>query len=309
MKIRICTIALLSVWMSMAQESRSLRGEIRSDNPVDMSWLAVKLDTLGSRGHGEVAAVTPGGDFEFRGMPEGIYTLRVVDSNGNEITSQQIMIAATNPPVSVKLPGAVVARPTGETTSVARLRHAPTRRAWQAAIKAQKFSESGEYERSAVEWKKAVDADPEFSEAHGNLGAQYIRLHRLAEAVEEFRRAIELDSATARHQSNLAVALGQLNQFDEAEKWARHAVELEGSNALGHFVLGCVLTWRNGSMREAIEQLQISSRQIPRAHQILSRIYNSMGKQALAVAELKEYQDASTSSTEHHAGTRNSLLH
>lgn len=309
MKIRICAAALLLVSILGAQESRSIRGEIRSDNPVDMSWLTVKLDTLGSQGRGEVAGVTPGGSFEFPSMPQGLYNLRVVDSTGNEITSEQVMIGPTNPPFMVKLPGAVAARPTGETTSVARLRHTPTRKALQFALKAQQLSESGAFERSAAEWKKAVDADPEFSEAHGNLGAQYSRLRRPAEAVEEFHRAIALDPATARHQSNLAIALGQLNQLEDAEKWARHAVQMDGSNPLGHYVLGCVLTTRTNAQREAIEQLQIAARQIPRAHQILSGIYNSMGKQSLAVAEMKEYQDASTANMDHHPGAWSSLLH
>jgi tetratricopeptide (TPR) repeat protein len=179
------------------------------------------------------------------------------------------------------------------------LRHRPSRRALEAARKAQNFAESGAYERAACEWKKAVDADPEFSEAHGNLGAQYARLNRASDAAGEFRRAIALDPATARHQSNLAIVLAQLGQLDEAESWARRAVQKDGGSALGHYVLGCVLTARTTSVAEAIQQLRIAARQLPRAHEVLARIYRSQGQPTLAMAEMRQLQEASQSQTEH----------
>ncbi|HEV3202295.1 MAG TPA: tetratricopeptide repeat protein, partial [Bryobacteraceae bacterium] len=267
---KICVALLVSVSACVAQEERVVRGEIRAEATQDLSWLTVRLDSPGSQGRGETALVTFGGDFAFQKVPEGLYTLRVIDSRGDEILSQPLTVGSTNTPISVRLPQLPAERPTGETTSVARLRHRPNRKALEVARKAQKLSESGAYERSAEEWKKAVEADPEFSEAHGNLGAQYARLHRDSDAAEEFRRAIALDPATGRHQSNLAVVLARMGRFDEAESCARRGVLLDGSNALGHYVLGCVLTSRTTKVPEAIQQLQIAARQLPGAHQILA---------------------------------------
>lgn len=296
---KICVVVLLSVSASVAQEGRDLRGEVRAEATLDLSWLTVRLDPPGSQGRRETALVTFGGEFAFQKVPEGLYTLRVLDPRGDEILSQPLTVGATNPPISVRLPQPVAERPTGETTSVARLRHRPNRKALEAARKAQKLSESHAYERAADEWKKAVDADAEFSEAHGNLGAQYARLNRNSEAAEEFRRAIALDPATARHQSNLAVVLARLGYFDEAESWARRAVQQDGSNALGHYVLGCVLTSRTAKVVEATQQLQIAARQLPSAHQVLAEIYRAQGREALATAEMKQFQEAGEAQRDH----------
>jgi Flp pilus assembly protein TadD len=86
--------------------------------------------------------------------------------------------------------------------------------------------------------EKAVALDPEFTNAHGNLGAEYAVLHRYGEAAAELERAVALDPSAAWMQSNLAFALWQAGKPMEAEQWARHAVALPSSNAKAHYVLG-----------------------------------------------------------------------
>src|SRR5579872_2468779 len=203
---------------------------------------------------------------------------------------------STNPPVEVRLPATKIARPTGETTSVVRLRHRPRKDALQAARKAQKFSEAGDYLHAAREYEKAVAADPEYSEALGNLGAQYVRLGRMEDSVALFQRAIALDPAASLHQSNLALALVKLGRQEEAEKWARHAVEIDGSNGMGHYVLGCVLTFHTTTVAEAIKQLQTAARTVPRAHEVLAQLYRVAGNTRQANEEMREYAEAQSQS-------------
>ena len=176
--------------------------------------------------------------------------------------------------------------------SVARLRHRPSKQVLQAARKAQNLSQAGDYERAASEWEKVVAADPEFSEAHGNLGAQYVHLRRPSEAAAEFQRAIALDPATAQHQTNLAVVLGLLGRQEEAEVWARHAVQLDDSSALGHYVLGCLLVSGPARLAEGVQQLQIAARLLPKAHETLAAVYHALGKEELAREERKQYGEA-----------------
>ena len=233
----------------------------------------MRLDCHTPSDPGLTTQVHPDGSFEFRGVPEGIYTLHVLNQSGEELMSQPLNVGSmVNPPIAVKLPGAAPARPTGQTTSLARLRHRPNRRALEAARTAQKFAESGAREQALAAWEEAVAADPEFSDAHGNLGAQYARMGRASEAAAEFRRAIALDPGTAMHQSNLAVVLAGQGQLDEAESWARRAVALEGGSAIGHYVLGCVLAARPATRAEAIRQLQVAARVVPQAHQKLAQL-------------------------------------
>ena len=289
---KIVLVILALVWLCAAQSLRQLEGELQSDSVEDLSWLSVQLEELASPNRTEISMVSVSGGFVFRGIPEGTYILHVKNQRGNEIMSQSVNVGVANQPLTVRLPKEKVARPTGETTSIARLRHHPTKQALDHGQKAQRFSESGDYERAATEWKRAVEADPEFSEAHGNLGAQYSRLGRSTEAATEFERAITLDPFTAQHQSNLAVALSQLGRFDDAEVWARRAVQLEGSKVMGHYVLGCVLSANIAKLPEAIQQLQLAAHQIPKAHQRLANIYHALGKQDLAWEEMRQYVEA-----------------
>ncbi|HTS28547.1 MAG TPA: tetratricopeptide repeat protein [Bryobacteraceae bacterium] len=292
---KICVLLLLFVPAGAAQSFRPLRGEIRAPLGTDLSYLTVRLDRPGTPDRGETAAVSVGGDFMFTDVPEGIYTLRLLNSSGNEILSEPLTVGAANPPISVQLPESAGPRPSGETVSIARLRHRPNRHALEAARKAQEFSRAGASERAAAQWKKAVELDPEFSEAHGNLGVQYARLDRPADAIEEFRKAVALDPYTPHHQSNLAVALAQSGRLDEAETWARRAVRLEPANPGGHYVLGCVLAARSSTIAEGIHELRIAAARIPRVHRFLAEIYHAQGNEALAAAERKQLLDAGTS--------------
>ncbi len=304
---KMCLIVLVSVSACVAQSFHPLRGQVSADAQTDLSFLTVRLDVAGSHDRGATTIVSASGDFMFLNVADGQYVLRLLNTAGDEIMSELVTVSAANPPISLQLPHSADERPTGETTSVARLRHRPNRRALSAAGKAQKFSESGAYERSAAEWQKAVEADPDFSEAHGNLGVQYARLGRFQDAAAEFRKAMALDPSTARHQSNLAVALAQTGHLDEAESWARNAVRMEESGALGHYVLGCVLTARPAKMVEGIEQLRIAARQMPKAHMVLAKLYFSQGKEQLAVAETKQFEQASQGG-EHRAESWSSPL-
>ena len=258
----------------------------------DLSWLTVQLDPPTTQARGDSAFVSPRGDFEIPNVPAGLYTLRVIDRKGTEITSQQVTISGNCAPVYIELPSEVSEKPTGETTSVARLRHTPNRKAMDAARKAARASQSGDLERAALEWKRAVEADPECSEAHENLGVQYTRLNRLPEAVEEFRKALALDRFTAGYHANLAVALGATGQIEEAETSARAAVRMDDAAPLNHYVLGCLLATRTTRVAEGVAQLQIAARQLPRAHQVLAAIYRVQGNAPLAATENQQYEES-----------------
>src|ERR1700727_2192053 len=74
----------------------------------------------------------------------------------------------------------------GESVSLVRLRHRPPRKAMAAFLRGIKLASSGAWGQGAEEFRKAVDADSDFSEAHGNLGVAYSSLHRFYEAAQGF---------------------------------------------------------------------------------------------------------------------------
>jgi tetratricopeptide (TPR) repeat protein len=105
--------------------------------------------------------------------------------------------------------------------SVARLRHTPPAKALKAFQHGLKLDHAGETAGSAEAFRQAVALDPDYSEAHTDLGLEYINLGRIDDAVSEFREAIALDPATSVHYSNLALALIVLGRRGVAESEAQ----------------------------------------------------------------------------------------
>ena len=79
------------------------------------------------------------------------------------------------------------------TVSVKRLRHRVPKAARNAYGKAGRLSRNAHVEQAAQELEKAIALDPDFAEAHRDLGVAYARLNRYPEAVAEFRSAMALD--------------------------------------------------------------------------------------------------------------------
>src|SRR5262249_14223833 len=154
------------------------------------------------------------GSFEIRHVPRGRYQVQLVNELGDVLDHTT---ADANPnnivPVLLTLRAPLQPKASGETVSVARLRHTPARKAMQAVVAAQQYPARGDLAIATDDLRKAVRLDPEFAEAHANLGVALIRSGHPDEAEKEFRRAVELDGTTSAHQSNLAfvlMALGKL---------------------------------------------------------------------------------------------------
>jgi len=81
--------------------------------------------------------------------------------------------------------------------------------------------------RGAIrECERALDAQADLAEAHGRLGALYLRDGSPSRALEHARRAAELDPKATRL-ANLAWALHQNEKREEALEWIDKAILLE----------------------------------------------------------------------------------
>lgn len=186
--------------------------------------------------------------------------------------------------------GSVPDQARGGSISIARLRHRPPRKARQAFLRGMKFSQAGANANAAAEFAKAAELDPDFSEAHGNLGVEYTWLNRYDDAVPEFHRAIALDPATSFHHSNLAYTLIRLNRPHEAEAEAQTAVGLDGANATAQFVLGLLLARRPETRALCESHLVYAARTIPEAHRVLAWVYSAQGATQNSGVELESYR-------------------
>ncbi len=112
----------------------------------------------------------------------------------------------------------------------------------------------GRLEESAVEFRAALEAQPDRLGARINLGDVLARLQKFPEAEAEFRTVLEKDPDDAIALERLSRLLSTLTRFDEAEELLRDAAQRQPEAPWVRLQLGILLYGMNND-DEAREQL------------------------------------------------------
>jgi tetratricopeptide (TPR) repeat protein len=186
-----------------------------------------------------------------------------------DVASRQLLIANPNYLVTTPHPANAGTQPT---VSVTQLRHKVPKEAKNAFIRAEKSSLAGNHEGAAQELERAIARDPDFSAAHGGLGAEYALLTRYAEAEGHFKRAIALDPATACNYYNLGLLYFQTGDTLAAEMNVRQALRLPTSEPSAHLLLAYILMPDPAKRDEMERHLRYAARTIPQAGYLLQKL-------------------------------------
>jgi predicted O-linked N-acetylglucosamine transferase (SPINDLY family) len=100
-------------------------------------------------------------------------------------------------------------------------------------------------------FQEALRQNPDFAEAHTNLGNALHDKGQLDEAIACYERVVQLRPASAEAYTNLGGALRERSKLDEATACYRKALELQQADAEAHNQLGVVLT-QQGRSPEAV---------------------------------------------------------
>ena len=235
----VCLFVACPFAATCQQEMVRVGGAVVRDGGGPNGGLIVELcDPAGDKVL-DRAVVSPSGEFAFEGVPAGRYELRVSGWRGGILAERSVSASSSGAPVEIRLE--TPARVDLGKVTVAQLQHhVPARAAREFAREGRAF-EAGDVQGAIGHLRKALEIDPDYMEAHNNLGARYMALHRFEDAAAEFGRATELDPAAEKAFANLGGALLMLGHDAEAEAAARRAVALDGTSAQGHYVLGRVL--------------------------------------------------------------------
>ena len=104
--------------------------------------------------------------------------------------------------------------------------------------------------------RKALEVDPDFAEAHYNLGYNYRTEGNFTLAEKHFRRAIELDPKYALAYAELGALLaGQKNRIKEAVNCLRYAIDHNPNDGWSMAYLANAL-WRLRKLKAAEDQLR-----------------------------------------------------
>ena len=120
------------------------------------------------------------------------------------------------------------------------------------------YLQLGRPDLAQAEFKRATEIEPQFAEAHLNLGTSLAEQRQWAAAVPVYERAIKLPRLTSTDiaYQNLGLALYHLGRYAEAEQALRFAISLEPTLAAAYYHLGMVLVAgnRKAEARRAFER-------------------------------------------------------
>lgn len=91
-------------------------------------------------------------------------------------------------------------------------------KARQAYEEATKLLQGGKYDEALDLLKRAISIQPDYVQAHNDLGAVYMKQNHLDKAEEALRRAIKLNNKWYMPQLNLGVVLNRQHKYTEAAK-------------------------------------------------------------------------------------------
>jgi tetratricopeptide (TPR) repeat protein len=277
--------------VSWAAGTASLRGQIWRDDAGSTSGFVVQLSTF-DRTRPEVAEVMPSGQFQFDSVRVGDYQLRVSDSRGNIVYQGFASIDNGNSFLTIRIPEQSRERPVEGTVSVQELQRKIPSKAKKELEKSRKSAQKNDITGAIDHLKKALQIDPDFMEAHNNLGVLYMNANRPEDALAEFRAALKLDPGSAFANSNVAAVLITLKRYPEAEQAARQSLKLDPTRDKAHFALGLSLEAQGRKLDEALGHLLMAAPKLPGAHVIAAEILARKGENNQAATELKEYLEA-----------------
>lgn len=94
-------------------------------------------------------------------------------------------------------------------------------------LKAEEYFGQGKYEQAIEEYKKAINADPEFSTAYLYLGDTYYKLNKYDDAIQQYSEAIKKDPKNKRPYHYLGDAYLAKNNVEKAIENYQKALEID----------------------------------------------------------------------------------
>jgi len=111
--------------------------------------------------------------------------------------------------------------------------------------------QAGRVKEAYAHFQRALEINPKYAEAHNNLGNCLLHAGRVNEAIVHFQRALEINPNYAEAQNNLANSLFQAGRVKEAITYLQKALEIQPAFAEAHYNLGYVF-YQEGQVNEAI---------------------------------------------------------
>lgn len=149
--------------------------------------------------------------------------------------------------------------------SIQQLQHKVSKRAAKECGKGREAFENGNKEAAKESFQKAIEIDPEFADAHNDLGVILEKFGEHTAAAEQFQKAVQLAPYHREATANLSIALYELKRFHEACAAARRAMQIDPGSLYVRYVLAICLMEDRRDGKDALNVLEGSAGRIPSA--------------------------------------------
>jgi tetratricopeptide (TPR) repeat protein len=293
MKLNVPLIALIVLVLAAGRvesaqpETIAVRGEITSSSPV-ASGLTVELagDGMGFQS----TFVNPDNSFEFRSVTPGVHELRVFASNG-QVLYQEYVSVNPNQTLSIRLPEPSSKGRSDSTISLQQLQHKVPPAALKSFQKGEKAAKKGDLEQARACFEDAVARDPEFADAHNELGGVDAGLNHLEAAAAQFQKAIDLVPEHRQALPNLGIVLAKMDHLHEAGQVARRALQVVPGDSRMHYIVAASLVNEHGNLDEILAHLDRAAKDIPSAQINAADLLAQQGRLDEAIHRLEGYLD------------------
>jgi len=256
--------------------------------------VAIKLTTMTSGDR--IAFTDEVGNFAFRGLPNGDYSLIVDKEKEYEPFVQNVNVfqmrgtPGQNFMVSIRLK-AKAGSSVKPGVMNAELAGVPPK-AIELFNKAGELAKTGNHKEAIEKLQKAIVEYPAFMLAINEMGVQHLRLDEPVKADEAFQAALKINPEAYAPLMNHGMTLFQLKKYSEAETVLLQVVKSNENSAVAHYFLGQALA-NQGKFVKAEKELTTAINtggpEFKEAHRLLAIIYSSSGDKLRAAAELETY--------------------
>ena len=267
-----------------------------SGRPLE-SRIRIKLATM-TRGD-RLFTTNQHGQFAFRGLPSGSYTVIIEKEADYKPFQTQVDI--------IQLRGGGPPQPQTYTVNI-RLEFKDRTKVEPAVLNAEfanvpkkalthynaaiELGKANNREGAIAELKLAIVEHPTFTQAFNEMGVQYLKLGKLEDADAAFQGALKIDPESFPALINRGIANVMMKRYGEAVPMLRKALKGHETSAVGHYFLGQSLAnlgLFDDAEKELLRALELGKEEMKEAHRTLAIIYSAKGSKKKAADELDTY--------------------
>ena len=147
----------------------------------------------------------------------------------------------------------------------------PEARARRFVESGQHYFDKGQYEAATIQFRRAVQANPQSADAHYHLGMANLRLRKLPEAYKSLTKTIQLDQRSIPALVQLAGLELMAKRTQESRSLSHRVLELDRANLTAGMLLG-EASFQEEKYDEAVQEFKNTAQIAPSDPRVQARI-------------------------------------